>query len=157
MLQVSCGDDTRLINIKLIKYGLGLVSCQVLLQVDGGSNKLAVVDLLIILEVDLVDDLIELIGRHVHILFFDQLLQLLDFNESTVILVKLLELVVQLLDLGRFEVLDQDVDCCLLEQRLALKGLDALEDLAIVLGLLLLGHLDDDASLLGEFLDPIMV
>lgn len=157
MLQVSCGDDTRLINIKLIKYGLGLVSCQVLLQVDGGSNKLAVVDLLIILEVDLIDDLIELIGRHVHILFFDQLLQLLDFNESTVILVKLLELVVQLLDLGRFEVLDQDVDCCLLEQRLALKGLDALEDLAIVLGLLLLGHLDDDASLLGEFLDPIMV
>lgn len=157
MLQVSCGDDTRLINIKLIKYGLGLVSCQVLLQVDGCSNKLAVVDLLIILEVDLVDDLIELIGRHVHILFFDQLLQLLDFNESTVILVKLLELVVQLLDLGRFEVLDQDVDCCLLEQRLALKGLDALEDLAIVLGLLLLGHLDDDASLLGEFLDPIMV
>lgn len=136
LLQILLGDYTGTVDVELVEDGLCLVSGQVFFQIDSCGKELGVIYLVVILEVKLVDDLFQIVGSHVHILLSDHVLKIRYLDESALVGVDFLKLILKFIDLVGVQMLHKNVHSGLFEQRLTLKLADSPEDLAIIANLL---------------------
>jgi len=125
------------------------------MHVDCCCNELTIVDSLVLCEVQLLDDCLNFFLTHLEVGISDDLLQLSDLEEATMIRVNLLELLLELLDLIGLQMLDEYVYCCSLEERLTSVRLHSLHYVAVQFMLVRLRHRSHH-RLVIDYFEPLM-
>jgi len=112
LLEVFLGNLSAVIDVELVKYCLQSLFAEVLTHIDSCCNELTVVYSFVLSEVQFFDDVFDLFCTHIHIRLPNHLFQFRYFDETTMISIDLLKLLLELRYLICFKMLNQYVDRC---------------------------------------------
>lgn len=108
-LDVLCRNMATVVHIKICENGFKFLFCHQRLQIDGGSQELRVVDVVVSISVNIFNYFFNLSVRDGHLRFYKSWFEFWFFNETVFLSVKLSEYLLQIKDLMRVEMLDEDI------------------------------------------------
>lgn len=120
-LQVCSCDTATVVHVEGVEDGFESLLGEEVLDIDGSRYELTIVDLIIFGKVQLFDNFFDLLVSHLKIRVGNSLLKLLGLDETTLVGIDFLEDILELFNLARFQVLNQNVDGLLLEKRPSLE------------------------------------